>query len=139
MSPDDEPESERGPRREDFARFFRDHWRGILQGLFLFVCIFALLRGGVRTLLDNQVPTAAKHRVESGKEVTDLQILGWVERDRAPVDLPLHVHFRFTNPSSQSVQLTFLDVEAPGFKAPAHLRQPVSRTGCWPRSSRTNR
>lgn len=123
METDDEPDSGGDPQREDFARFFRGHWRGILQGLFLFACIFAVLRGTVRTLLDDQVPTAAKHRVETGKEVTDLRIVGWVERDRAPVDLPIHVHFRFTNPSSQPVSLTILDVEAPGFKTPVYLRQ----------------
>lgn len=122
MSPD-EPEKKPGFRGErDLASVFQEHWREILQGLILVAVLLSVFRGLARTLVDAQVPVAAKHRVESGNRSTDLQIIGWIERDQVSFASPLHVHYSFINPSAVPIELQLVLFEAPGFSGPAYLR-----------------
>jgi hypothetical protein len=126
VSPD-EPEKEPGFRGErDLASFFQENWKEILQGLILVAVLLSVFRGLARTLVDAQVPAAAKHRVESGNKSTDLQIIGWVERDQVSFASPLHVHYSFINPSAVPIQLQLVLFEAQGFSGPAHLRPRLS-------------
>jgi hypothetical protein len=127
MSPD-EPEKrpDSQSERNDLFSLFQEHWREILQGLILVAVLLSVFRGLARTLVDAQVPVAAKHRVESGNKSTDLQIIGWIERDQVSFASPLHVHYSFINPSAVPIHLQLVLFEAPGFSGPAYLRPRLS-------------